>query len=55
MIIVKKEFIDTKVSHYRLALGEMNQHQLKHIQDKFGDKYFEKTKKVKKDDVAEKS
>tara|TARA_R100001082_G_C4300804_1_gene132320 strand:- start:523 stop:687 length:165 start_codon:yes stop_codon:yes gene_type:complete len=49
MIIVKKEFIDTKVSHYKLTLGEMNQHQLGHIKERFGDKYFETSKKAKKD------
>jgi hypothetical protein len=48
MIIVKKEYLDEKVSHYRLTLGEMNQHQLEHIQSRFGDKYFETQKKKKK-------
>jgi len=41
MIIVKKEYLDEKVSHYRLTLGE-------HIQSRFGDKYFETQKKKKK-------
>ena len=50
MIIVKKEFLNEKVSHYKLTLGEMNQHQLTHIQERFGDKYFEAPKKKKKND-----
>ena len=54
MIIEKKEFIDTKVSHYKLTLGEMNQHQLEHIKNVFGDKYFETSKKAKKDVDAKK-
>lgn len=54
MIIVKKEFIDTKVSHYKLTLGEMNQNQLEHIKERFGDKYFETSKKAKKDVDAKK-
>ena len=53
MIIVKKEFIDTKVSHYRLTLGDMNQGQLRHIQERFGDNYFETTKKKKKHDSVD--
>jgi|TARA_R100001594_G_scaffold68184_1_gene102512 hypothetical protein len=50
MIIVKKEFLNEKVSHYRIPLGDMNQGQLRHIQERFGDKYFEAPKKKKKND-----
>jgi len=53
MIIVKKEFLNEKVSHYRIPLGEMNQGQLKHIKDRFGDKYFETPKKRKKYDTSD--
>lgn len=31
----KKEFLNEKVSHYRIPLGEMNQGQLRHIQERF--------------------
>lgn len=54
MIIIKKEFLNEKVSHYRIPLGEMNQEQLTHIQERFGDKYFETSKKAKKDVDAKK-
>ena len=53
MIIVKKEFLNEKVSHYRITLGEMNQGQLRHIQERFGDKYFETPKKKKKYDSVD--
>ena len=53
MIRVKKEYLNQKVSHYRLTLGEMNQHQLENIQDRFGDKYFETAKKQKKNDTKD--
>ncbi len=53
MIIVKKEFLNEKVSHYRIPLGEMNQGQLRHIQERFGDNYFETTKKKKKHDSVD--
>jgi len=53
MIIVKKEFLNEKVSHYRITLGEMNQGQLRHIQERFGDKYFETSKKKKKNDSVD--
>jgi hypothetical protein len=53
MLIVKKEYLNEKVSHYRLTLGEMNQHQLETIVKRFGDKYFEAPKKRKsKDDSS---
>ena len=53
MITVKKEFLNEKVSHYRIPLGDMNQHQLKHIQERFGNKYFETSKKKKKHDTVD--
>jgi len=53
MITVKKEFLNEKVSHYRIPLGDMNQHQLKHIQERFGNKYFETSKKKKKHDTMD--
>jgi len=53
MITVKKEFLNEKVSHYRIPLGDMNQGQLRHIQERFGDKYFETSKKKKKHDTMD--
>tara|TARA_R100001086_G_scaffold89415_2_gene43789 strand:- start:660 stop:842 length:183 start_codon:yes stop_codon:yes gene_type:complete len=53
MIIVKKEYLNIKLGSRRLTLGELNQRQLEHTKNVFGDKYFEtettkKTVKTKK-------
>tara|TARA_R100001463_G_scaffold120069_1_gene176044 strand:- start:27 stop:200 length:174 start_codon:yes stop_codon:yes gene_type:complete len=56
MITVKKEYLEHYVGSRNLTLGEMNQGQLKFIQDRFGDRYFETnktTKKTKKSDTSD--
>ncbi len=56
MITVKKEYLERYIGSRNLTLGEMNQGQLKSVQDRFGDKYFEtvkETKKTKKSDTSD--
>lgn len=48
MITVKSKYLDRPVGNKKLTLGELNQNQLESFKERFGDKYFEKAKKEKK-------